>query len=203
MGIFKDCGCGCDGAVQAKKFKISILAALLFFVVANPSTYIVVRRLLGARIATPNGNPTTLGLGVHTVVFMLITWGMMNIKKEGFEPAPAPAPTPAEDEEDEEDEDDDEEVELEEEDEEEAPAPAEDDDDEEAPAPAEDDEDDESDDVKKAKKKIDDAWLYHAVDTGLRFGTFDVSSETAGPAARKKSAMICACPDGTKVTVSK
>ena len=202
MGIFRPCNCGCAKDKLHKKIRASLLAALIFFVVANPQTYIVMRRLLGSRIATPNGNPTTLGLGVHAVVFMLITWGMMNIKKEGFEPAPAPAPapTPAEDEEDE-----DEEVELEEEDEEEAPAPAEDDDDdEEAPAPAEDDEDDdESDDVKKAKKKIDDAWLYHAVDTGLRFGTFDVSNETAGPAARKKSAMICACPDGTKVTVSK
>ena len=84
MGLFKDCGCGCDGAKARNKFVISIISALLFFIVANPSTFIIVRRILGGWIASPNGCPTIAGLGVHTLVFFLIVWGMMHIQKEGY-----------------------------------------------------------------------------------------------------------------------
>lgn len=83
MGIFKDCGCGCNGKKQEEKFIISVISGLTFFIVANPETFRLVRRVLGEGIATPNGCPSTLGLLVHTVVFILIVWGMMNIKKEG------------------------------------------------------------------------------------------------------------------------
>lgn len=213
MGMFSDCGCGCGGAKQEKKFKISLLAALVFFLVANPKTYILVRRILGSRIATPNGNPTSLGLVVHSLVFLLITWGLMNIKSEGFEPAPskapapAPAPAPAEDEEEEEEEEEDEEGD----DEEEmqpgpaakgpAPSTEEDDDEEDEPAPANDDKADEPSAKRKAEKRIEDAWLYHAVDTGLRFGSFDRDMEIAGPAPKKNAPMQCGCPDGSSVTV--
>ena len=193
-GLFKDCGCGCDGAKQKQKFQISLLAALVFFIVANPQTYILVRRILGSRIATPNGNPTGLGLAVHSVVFLLVTWGLMNVTREGFEPAPAPAPTPAEEEEEEEEE-------FEEEEEEESDEPA--------PAPAdEDEEDDEEEDApapsakKQAEKKILEALEYQAVDTGLRFGSFDSSNELAGP-ARKLKPMQCGCPDGTSIVVNR
>ena len=87
--LFKDCGCGCGGTKQEKKFITSIISGLTFFVVANPNTYRAMRKLLGARIASPNGNPTTLGLVVHSVVFLLIVWAMMNIpEKEGFEEPP-------------------------------------------------------------------------------------------------------------------
>ena len=34
MGIFKDCGCGCDGKKQEKKLAISFMAALIFFIIA-------------------------------------------------------------------------------------------------------------------------------------------------------------------------
>lgn len=82
MGIFKDCGCGCNGKKQEEKFIISVISGLTFFIVANPETFRLVRRVLGEGIATPNGCPSTLGLLVHTLVFILIVWGMMNIKKE-------------------------------------------------------------------------------------------------------------------------
>jgi hypothetical protein len=82
MGIFKDCGCGCNGKKQEDKFIISVISGLTFFIVANPETFRLVRRVLGPAIATPTGCPSTLGLLVHTVVFILIVWGMMNIKKE-------------------------------------------------------------------------------------------------------------------------
>jgi hypothetical protein len=83
MGLFKDCGCGCNGKKQEEKFIISLISGLTFFIVANPETFRLVRRVLGPRIATPTGCPSTMGLLVHTLVFILIVWGMMNIKKEG------------------------------------------------------------------------------------------------------------------------
>ena len=79
--FFSDCGCGCAGKKQEKKFLISVVSALIFFIIANPSTYRLMRRVLGSRIATPNGNPTTLGLTVHSVVYLLIVWKMMNVHK--------------------------------------------------------------------------------------------------------------------------
>jgi hypothetical protein len=83
MGLFKDCGCGCNGRKQEEKLIISIISGLTFFIVANPETFRIVRTILGSWISTPTGCPSTLGLLVHTLVFILIVWGMMNIKKEG------------------------------------------------------------------------------------------------------------------------
>ena len=83
MGIFKDCGCGCGGKKQEEKFIISVISGLTFFIIANPETFRLVRRVLGPRIATPTGCPSTTGLLMHTLVFILVVWGMMNIKKEG------------------------------------------------------------------------------------------------------------------------
>lgn len=83
MTFFKDCGCGCNGKKQEGKFIISVISGLTFFIVANPETFRIVRRVFGDGIATPNGCPSTLGLLVHTLVFILITWGMMNIKRDG------------------------------------------------------------------------------------------------------------------------
>jgi|TARA_B110000977_G_scaffold195742_1_gene274751 hypothetical protein len=82
MGLFKDCGCGCNGKKQENKFLISIISALTFFVVANPMTFRLVRGMLGSRIASPNGCPTTFGLTIHAIVFMFIVWGMMNIQRD-------------------------------------------------------------------------------------------------------------------------
>ena len=108
MGLFKDCGCGCDGKKQEQKFLISIMSALVFFVVANPETFRVMRKVFGSWVSSPTGCPSTGGLALHTIVFMLVTWGMMNIKREeyavfepvteevvGPSPVPGPAPGPA------------------------------------------------------------------------------------------------------------
>tara|TARA_B110000285_G_scaffold42361_1_gene46871 strand:+ start:3857 stop:4348 length:492 start_codon:yes stop_codon:yes gene_type:complete len=109
MGLFKDCGCGCDGKKQEQKFLISIMSALVFFVVANPETFRVMRKVFGSWVSSPTGCPSTGGLALHTIVFMLVTWGMMNIKREEYAvfepsteevvgpspvPGPAPGPTP-------------------------------------------------------------------------------------------------------------
>ena len=88
MGLFKDCGCGCDGKKQEHKFLISIMSALVFFVVANPETFRVMRKVFGSWVSSPTGCPSTGGLALHTVVFMLVTWGMMNTNREGYTAEP-------------------------------------------------------------------------------------------------------------------
>lgn len=95
MGLFKDCGCGCNGKKQEQKFIISLMSALVFFIVANPDTFRVMRRVLGSWVSGPNGCPTTAGLILHTIVFALIVWGMMNIKRESYEvPEEVKVPSP-------------------------------------------------------------------------------------------------------------
>ena len=78
MGMFKDCGCGCAGKKQEKKVLISLMSAALFYVVANPQTFLLVRRVLGDGISTASGCPTATGLLIHALVFFLITWALMN-----------------------------------------------------------------------------------------------------------------------------
>ena len=75
MGIFKDCGCGCNGRKQEEKLITSIISGLTFFVIANPETFRLMRSIFGSRIATPTGCPSTVGLLLHTVVFILVVWG--------------------------------------------------------------------------------------------------------------------------------
>ena len=88
MGLFKDCGCGCNGKKQEQKFLISIMSALVFFVVANPETFRVMRKVFGSWVSSPTGCPSTGGLALHTIVFMLVTWGMMNTNREGYTAEP-------------------------------------------------------------------------------------------------------------------
>jgi len=82
MGLFKDCGCGCNGQKQQEKFITSLISGLTFFIIANPETFRLVRRVLGPGIATPTGCPSTVGLLVHSLVFILVVWAMMNVKKD-------------------------------------------------------------------------------------------------------------------------
>ena len=81
MGIFSDCACGCGGKKQEEKLFISFQAALLFFIRANPLMFRLMRNLLSDGIASSSGCATVLGVAIHAVVFMFITWGMMNLKK--------------------------------------------------------------------------------------------------------------------------
>ena len=85
MGLFKDCGCGCKGQKQQQKFMASLLGALIFYVMASPEAFRLVRSIVGKWVATPNGSPSPGGLLLHTLVFLLIVWGTMNIKAEYME----------------------------------------------------------------------------------------------------------------------
>ena len=91
MNLFKDCGCGCKGAEQKKKFMASLMSAFLFFIIANPETFILVRRVFGTWIASATGYPTIYGLILHAFVFMLIVWGIMSLKRENADGVPAPS----------------------------------------------------------------------------------------------------------------
>ena len=76
--MFKDCGCGCNGKKQEKKMWISLMSAVLFYIIANPQTFLLVNKFIGG-ISNSVGCPTNFGLLVHAFVFFLITWALMNV----------------------------------------------------------------------------------------------------------------------------
>ena len=70
--------CGCEPSKQDKIMYSAIYAAA-FLVVSNPVTYRVVSKILGSRIAGPSGCPSKLGLVVHTLVFFIVIYALMNV----------------------------------------------------------------------------------------------------------------------------
>jgi hypothetical protein len=71
--------------------KASIMAGLLFFIIANPETFKLIRRVVGGAISSPTGCPTGHGLALHSVVFAVLTYFMMQVElAEGDDSAPAP-----------------------------------------------------------------------------------------------------------------
>jgi hypothetical protein len=65
-----------------KKWQISIFSAFIFILVVNPYTYILTQKLLGGyvgKIADISGCPTTLGLIIHTIVYILLVRGSMDL----------------------------------------------------------------------------------------------------------------------------
>ena len=77
MQLWKDCGCGCDGAIAKQRFVISILSAATFFVIMNSQTYKLTRDILGSWVAAPGGCPTSAGFILHVLVFGLVALAMM------------------------------------------------------------------------------------------------------------------------------
>lgn len=61
--------------------KSSAIAALLFFVVANPAVYNVTQSLLGQFVTLQDelGAPTQAGVAIHAVVYGLLTLLIMKI----------------------------------------------------------------------------------------------------------------------------
>ncbi len=82
MGMFKDCGCGCNGEIAKQKFIISLFAACIFFIIMNQNTFNFTSRILGPWITAPGGCPTVAGFGLHTLVFMLVAFGTMMIREQ-------------------------------------------------------------------------------------------------------------------------
>ena len=66
-----------------KKWQITIFSAFIFILVINPYTYLFTQKMLGGllgKIADSHGCPTTRGLVVHTLVYILLVRGSMNLK---------------------------------------------------------------------------------------------------------------------------
>lgn len=64
------------------KWKISIFSAFIFILVINPYTYMLTQKLLGGllgKIAETNGCPTMRGLILHTIVYILLVRGSMDL----------------------------------------------------------------------------------------------------------------------------
>jgi hypothetical protein len=64
------------------KWQISIFSAFIFIFVIHPYTYKFTQQLLGrflGKLADVNGCPTTLGLFVHTIVYILLVRGSMDL----------------------------------------------------------------------------------------------------------------------------
>ena len=73
-----------DMILRDPKVMASIQAALLFLVVANPATYRLVQMIFGGLFKVANattGCPSTMGLILHALVFGLLSYGLMMLKR--------------------------------------------------------------------------------------------------------------------------
>ena len=64
------------------KWQISLFSALIFLLVVHPVTYKLTQKLFGGvlgRVSDANGCPTTIGLALHTLVYILLVRGSMDI----------------------------------------------------------------------------------------------------------------------------
>jgi hypothetical protein len=69
-------------ASNSTKWKITFFSAFLFLIVVNPYMYQLTQRLFGTivgKIAESNGCPTFLGLFIHTIVYILLVRGSMDL----------------------------------------------------------------------------------------------------------------------------
>ncbi len=65
-----------------KKWQISIFSACIFIIVINPYMYMFTQKMFGnclGKIAETNGCPTTTGLILHTIVYILLVRGSMEM----------------------------------------------------------------------------------------------------------------------------
>ena len=73
-----------DMLLRDPKVMASLQAALLFLIVANPATYRLVQMIFGGLFKVANsatGCPSAAGLLLHAVVFGLLSYGLMMLKR--------------------------------------------------------------------------------------------------------------------------
>lgn len=63
------------------KVRAALLAAVIYFIIANPMTYKIVDGIIGTfiPIASASGCPTFAGLLFHSFVFFVITYFVMTL----------------------------------------------------------------------------------------------------------------------------
>lgn len=69
-------------ASSSTKWQITFFSAFLFLLVVNPYTYKLTQRFLGGivgKIADRSGCATLLGLSIHTLVYILLVRGSMDL----------------------------------------------------------------------------------------------------------------------------
>jgi hypothetical protein len=61
--------------------RAALLAAVIYFLIANPMTYKIVDSILGTffPVASASGCPTFAGLLFHTFVFFVVTYFVMSL----------------------------------------------------------------------------------------------------------------------------
>ena len=73
-----------DMILRDPKVMASLQAALLFLIVANPATYRLVQMIFGGLFKVANsttGCPSAMGLLLHAVVFGLLSYVLMMLKR--------------------------------------------------------------------------------------------------------------------------
>ena len=73
-----------DMLLRDPKVMASLQAALLFLIVANPATYRLVQMIFGRLFKVANattGCPSAAGLFMHAMVFGLLSYGLMMLKR--------------------------------------------------------------------------------------------------------------------------
>jgi hypothetical protein len=84
---------------EGLKFKYSLYTALLFFLLASPTSFRVTNRLFGGSVASKGGCPTAVGFALHTFVFLVGLYGLMSLPHDEkltmqLAPADFDAPVP-------------------------------------------------------------------------------------------------------------
>ena len=67
---------------EGLKFKYSLYSALLFFLVASPTSFRLTARLFGGAVASKGGCPTAVGFALHTFVFLVALYGLMSLPQD-------------------------------------------------------------------------------------------------------------------------
>ena len=64
-------------ADKKSQWKFSLISAIIFLIISSPFMYEITNSILG--ITALKGCPTGVGLILHTVVFLLISYGIMQL----------------------------------------------------------------------------------------------------------------------------
>lgn len=79
--------CGCGNCLNGKhgyklKIKASVMAGLLFVVLASPEVFGFMQKIAGGLFRVANaGVPTAAGLLLHAFVYGLVTFGLMYLPR--------------------------------------------------------------------------------------------------------------------------
>lgn len=63
-------------------FKYTLYASLVFYIISNVELYQIMNNLVGDQIASRDGCPTLAGLGLHTIVFMIMIFFVMVLPRD-------------------------------------------------------------------------------------------------------------------------